>query len=683
MSNDFALGLPLLQSMYPEEMTRYLYVAAPISFLWLNVIGFSMMEYSNSIQSRQTDLDPSEPVKKRSRFLVVFVGVIKNPVIFMTLLGVFCNVIFQHQLSRMLAGPFDTLGKVFGGGALVLLGMSMANKIFFLRGTKLITALLLIMSKTVLLPVITKALMNIFAPEDDYSADFAFLMATFPSAPGVLAFSLQYGIQPTQIAAMVVLCTILSAPIMFFSAKLIDIPTEESKVSEMTGQAATFMGSLGIVGSSIVVLLYLINRRYRYALDRAVLAICVCTIFYSVAEATCDYRKDSVGVKKLRHSIAHFGWISTCLWLLFYATILHASLYKWKRSMMFINNIAPFIILAIAVTLTVIAAYDIKDDSVELAWNYECYYVPPKKPDFGYIFAKIALPVITLIGIVAISSTRASFSTKSHSKNCNDEDDDDDELTMEDETNEEADVAEFSPLLNPSAVELNVPPKMTNKLYAVQFKHNIYLAVEVICLGLAVGHACLSFGRAGGPKYELNFIDVVMNASRGTFLFFCFATEEQLWSPIMSPIKRLWRQVLFRTEVENVQRSREWFLMSLDSNVDLQAECLLCLPLLHRDREKLECTQKYGLRAYKKTFMGKQLVDWMLENGIAANRTMCVKLGRSLLLQGCFNHVKNEHHFYDNGYFYRFEDLDAMMKTYHCRTLKPIQPNTDCEESSQ
>ena len=26
-------------------MTRYLYVAAPISFLWLNLIAFSMMEY--------------------------------------------------------------------------------------------------------------------------------------------------------------------------------------------------------------------------------------------------------------------------------------------------------------------------------------------------------------------------------------------------------------------------------------------------------------------------------------------------------------------------------------------------------------------------------------------------------------------------------------------------------------
>jgi len=39
-----------------------------------------------------------------------------------------------------------------------------------------------------------------------------FIISTFPTAPGVLAFSMQYGIEPNQIASMVVLCTLLSVP---------------------------------------------------------------------------------------------------------------------------------------------------------------------------------------------------------------------------------------------------------------------------------------------------------------------------------------------------------------------------------------------------------------------------------------------------------------------------------------
>ena len=43
-SNDFALGLPLLSSLYPTELTRYIYIAAPISFLWINPMGFALLE---------------------------------------------------------------------------------------------------------------------------------------------------------------------------------------------------------------------------------------------------------------------------------------------------------------------------------------------------------------------------------------------------------------------------------------------------------------------------------------------------------------------------------------------------------------------------------------------------------------------------------------------------------------
>eukprot|EP00040_Diaphanoeca_grandis_P016130 m.83098 g.83098 ORF g.83098 m.83098 type:complete len:821 (-) comp25594_c0_seq2:180-2642(-) len=681
MSNDFALGLPLLTAMYPPEMTRYLYVVAPINFLWINVLGFSMMEYSNSKQIKhlENERGVSKPrAKKRSRVLVVFVGVLKNPVIFMTIIGVLCNIVFDHQLSRILKGPFETLANVFGGGALVLLGMSMSNKIFFLRGTKLITALLLIATKTILLPVVTKAMMNIISPEDDYSGDFSFLVSTFPSAPGVLAFSLQYGIQPTQIAAMVVLCTILSAPIMFLSAKLIDIPAEESKVSEMTGRAAQFMASISIVCCAMLIALYMLNKRYRFALDRAVLSIAFFAIFYAVAESTCDM-KISDDRAKIRHMFAHFGWISTCMWVSTYGLILHASLYNWRRSHKTVVYVAPIVNVAIASILTGTIYIDMQNNAVELAANYECYYIPPTRLDHGYISAKIIFPVFTLLTIVVIASIRASFPTRPQLKNGDVLDENYEDTFPNLEVAADVAVEEFTPLINARSDDITVVEMSTNRLHADQFKHNIYLVIEVLCMSLAAAHSCLSFGKAGGPKFELNFIDVIMNASRGIFLFLCFGTDELLWVPIgtfFQPLRSWWRRLIFSTETPDLARSRQWYMLALSENDSkLQADCLHVIPYLHRDRVSLEQSKVYGLRKYNKVFTGTQLVDWMLAQSLAGDRATSTRLCRILLLQGCFSHVTNEHHFYDSNYFYRFENLDSIMHKYNCSILQPLKPS--------
>ena len=46
--------------------------------------------------------------------------VVTNPIVFMTALGVICNVIFDHQLPRMIAGPFTIFADAFSAGALGL-----------------------------------------------------------------------------------------------------------------------------------------------------------------------------------------------------------------------------------------------------------------------------------------------------------------------------------------------------------------------------------------------------------------------------------------------------------------------------------------------------------------------------------------------------------------------------------
>ena len=130
-SNDFALGLPLLASMYPTELTRYVYIAAPISFLWINPMGFALLEMGTRSSAAAAH------GKKEGCGRVawnIFKGVVSNPIVFMTFAGLVFNFIFKGAPPSVMLAPFEMLSKTFGGLALTALGMSMANKIFYLKG---------------------------------------------------------------------------------------------------------------------------------------------------------------------------------------------------------------------------------------------------------------------------------------------------------------------------------------------------------------------------------------------------------------------------------------------------------------------------------------------------------------------------------------------------------------------
>ena len=53
-------------------------------------------------------------------------------------------------------------------------------------------------------------------------------------------------------------------------------------------------------------------------------------------------------------------------------------------------------------------------------------------------------------------------------------------------------------------------------------------------------------------------------------------------------------------------------------------------------------------------FQGKELVDWLIEYGLANTRMDAVVYGNYLLLGRVIQHCVEEHYFYDLPYFYQF-----------------------------
>jgi len=64
------------------------------------------------------------------------------------------------------------------------------------------------------------------------------------------------------------------------------------------------------------------------------------------------------------------------------------------------------------------------------------------------------------------------------------------------------------------------------------------------------------------------------------------------------------------------------------------------LPRLKGDGSNLVHDRKYHLTTYKQCFIGKEFVDWLLNNGEATSRSEAIEIGKKMLEAGVFRHGK-------------------------------------------
>ena len=196
---------------------------APISLVILNPIGFVFLEIAKRRQNVENESEGSS--------VAVFKGIAKgialNPILLMTILGIVGNLIFKHSVPSIIQVVLEVFGNAFSATALFLLGLMMVGKIHKLKGAALVLPGIVISIKLLVLPLIIRAavvFLNAGIDANDTSdlSTFGFLYGTIPTAPALFIFTLRYNIDIDLIASAMVVCTFLSAPLMFVSAKLID-----------------------------------------------------------------------------------------------------------------------------------------------------------------------------------------------------------------------------------------------------------------------------------------------------------------------------------------------------------------------------------------------------------------------------------------------------------------------------
>ena len=266
-TNDFGMGLPILDAVYGHDhpFVGLLYLVAPISLLILNPIGFVLMEAEKNSSTKDSGI-----LAKMKTFLVVMRALMMNPIIAMTILGVFANLVFQGNLPTLFSKFLIAIGAAFTSLAPFTLGLGMVGKFGNIRGDNLKPIIALVVTKSILTPILTHFLVEqmslVFTgTKDPALSNFGFLYGTFPTALGVDSYAGQYNVNPDLISAAIVLCTLFSAPLMYVAANILTVlhlDMEQYLVSIMSFQFNICMFS--IFGVMFISLIFIMSKRYQH-----------------------------------------------------------------------------------------------------------------------------------------------------------------------------------------------------------------------------------------------------------------------------------------------------------------------------------------------------------------------------------------------------------------------------------
>ncbi|XP_022903985.2 lysosomal cholesterol signaling protein [Onthophagus taurus] len=723
-SNDFAIGYPIVVALYSlshPEYASYLYLMAPISLAILNPIGFVLMEIHkrrnygelspvsiNSESNGETGLLLSVENRKKFKLTVsVMKSIFLNPIILMTLLGIIGNLMFKHKVPVYLSEILKALGSAFSASALFLLGLRMVGKVHKLRGATLVVPGILIICKLLVLPIVTRQVINIFKPGSNETettdlSTYGFLYGTFPAAPTVFVFATQYTIDIDLIASAMVACTFISAPLMFVSAKMISLPNGDSQ--DYVKQLESFMfdvSILGVICSIWVLLVFTLTKKLSKVphkvtgcLVGAQLTSCLGAILWKTIG-----ENNTVWVQYLQFMIFSVGVFSSRLWTAILSMVL---LFLQCRSLCFVVKLLPwcyFIGFGFPVALS----------GLLLAYDKSSLPFEEHNPNFAYgvyqAIVAVSLLVFCFIATVGCLILHQRYRRR-HERY----------LTL---ANDVAETFESNPTLceagsslegggccggntsTPVVVDIedidkkfkpkiNSQRKRNNSIscatpssgcgggtpqnecqnilrryqepidediemieeepdtHDAQILRHVVLLILLLCsmfVGLSLCIWTLIMDRISGIYIELSFLDTTLNFGQSIIVFAVFGTDTK---DIVLPLLKYWRKLWYGA---NTLILPSWDELSADTKHICDQ---FVTHHLVRCRDDIAEDKRWRLKVYRKVFSGARFVDWLLEYGLARDRGEAVNYARHLVEGKVLRHINGVYHFYDRNLLYTF-----------------------------
>ncbi|OXU22582.1 hypothetical protein TSAR_001784 [Trichomalopsis sarcophagae] len=683
-SNDFAIGYPMINALYGSthpEYSAYLYLMAPISLVALNPIGFVFLEINKRHQSEENRLNGTN----LDMFKAIAKGVALNPVLLMTVLGIIGNLIFSHNLPAIILVVLEVLGNAFSATALFLLGLMMVGKIHKLKGAALVIPGILISIKLLVLPLIIRESV-VFLSAGENSTDtsdlstFGFLYGTIPTAPALFIFTLRYNIDIDLVASAMVVCTFLSAPLMFISAKLIDAMGSGMSPTDYAKELKAF--SLDTSAASVAACIWLLIcflAIKRKSLKSATHRCTLCLIFAQLVTA--------VGViiwtKLDASSVGTFVWYTQFLFITlgiyasrFWTTAIALTLlFLSSQTLAFVVNLQKWLFIlcwgipCIIITIMCLTVTPTIPSDTEL-----------KNPNFQ--FGRIHVAVTILVLIFCFVVTVGCLILRQRYQRRND--------TISSYSSLIPAAAESSSRLttgrNVVDVEDLVSPTRTSSLNAAPFANDcsnglcgtggdhdcsreceseneaeadtvedpqilrhLILLILLLCsmfIGLAMSVATLIMEQMTGIYTELAFLDVALGFGQSLVAFAIFGLDPGL-GRLGCWLRNIFRK--WRLEKELQLPDEDSLSPEAKAFREQFRRCYLA-----KCQARIAACRRHLLRTYTGVFTGSDLVNWLLEAGVAKDREEAIYYGRCLLDSRVLNHIDGTQHFQDRNLLYTF-----------------------------
>ena len=675
-SNDFALGFPVLNAIYGPnfpEYPMYLYLLAPVSLALLNPIGFVLMEIgkTQATPGRQSNVKIAKKV---------VTGILKNPLLTMTILGIFGNLLFHGSMPNIIHDFMATLGSAFSSSALFLLGLRMVSQGSQKTEAKvsLLTPFILIVMKSLVLPILAREAVSQFeagttANETLDLSNYAFLYGTIPTAPSVFVYATNYGVVPDTIAKTITASTFIAAPLMFVTAKLLTLMNMNP--GDYIVQLDTFLLDVSIVGlvaACWVVLVLAVNGRSRSLPHCLTLTLAICqgtaclgALLWSVLDCRHGWR---LYLQFILFSFGVFGSrISTAVLavtMLLLATKSPCTVTKYRPWLFSVAFGLPATLVLALVTVVAL-------ETEEHGEKTDPYF------QYGTTQAVVALVVIllcllcTLLCLIlaqrhtgtATPSRRPSTPRGERAALLSDEERSCEEqetpVQIEDLANggqgcspggryrcDSTTRSHCSGLLQ----RYEVPPgeeavESDSDLQLTQ--HNLLLLLLSISMfvGAALCIWTLCMERMSGIYLELVFLDGFLNLGQSIFTFALFGINA---GDLVIRARALGRRLLY---------GRDGVHLPPWEDLDSTTRAVSTMFIRHHLATCME--QVLGDEGrWRGVVQGRHLITWLVDRGLTHSRQDGEAFGRHLLRGRVIRHVEDHLDFYDDRFLYTFRPLE-------------------------
>ncbi|GFT38860.1 integral membrane protein GPR155 [Trichonephila clavipes] len=695
-SNDLPVGNPLMSALYKNhrsQMMKYLFMMPAMTMVFFIPVGTSMLEIYKSRQSQQ-QID-QRPTTETSRcFKWTNIMSIKevsciiqslfksSPVIIATVLGVVLNFAFGSKMPPVIHQSFKVISATVPGCVLSLLGFNMVRKERYLITSAVVAAAVLLVVKMVFTPIVMHTITSVLTdgtPSSKTLSDFALLYGIVSPATSIFLSGQEFRKPLAGMSATLIVSSFLSFPTSFIVARFTIAPTcKLSYYVPLLKDVLFWVACFSLFCDIYVVLSILWRRKWNKVPYCYVLCLVVTQISTCCGILLWNLVHEHQWSVFFQMALFYGGEMSGLIWIGTIAVILLTA----NKHPALAQNGFPVICITTfsicSVITTVMCALILCNDIQKV------FIVGRARSNFEFLqlaaTTVLQLVCVFIVGLCLLLHFKMKHTASLENKNYQKKNGFENPIFYMDSGNvtathykrkrpssasvlsalnekEEADLY-YQEILRSGGQDKT---SSTGREWTFRFFSLLLLLFISTLVKLVSNLYKLVHSMALEIMIPLEFLQSILFIGQGFFILLTFGIDARTLSIQMT---KGWRKIRYGKE-EFVPKIPE-----VDDKSDIAQFCnqfntfyiSKCFQNLAKDR-------KWKEDFYKNCFWGHQLVDWLIQEGVAKDDIEAEELGQNLLLGGVISHVTEAHHFHDAPYLY-----------YFIKREKPFRREVSCED---